>query len=82
MQWERDNDLMEYSRFCPQQQLLLKSVQKHLIRIATLSSAATDALINRNESLLRRLDRQVEDEVGEKDLACGALRQHREEHGC
>jgi hypothetical protein len=69
-------------RYCPQQQQLLKAVQVHLIRVAELNCAATDALANRDEHLLRELDRRLEKAVGENELVFGALNQHREEHGC
>jgi hypothetical protein len=61
---------------------LTEKVQQHLIRIAELSRAAADAVASRNENLLRELDSLVEHELGAKERALGALRQHREEHGC
>ena len=67
---------------CPQQHQLLKAVQQHLIRSAALTCAATEALAQQNQHLLRQLDRQVDREAGENERALGALRQHREEHGC
>jgi hypothetical protein len=67
---------------CEQQQKLIDLVLDHLMRIAELSRATADALANRNENLARELDKRVENEIGSKERAFGALRQHREEHGC
>ena len=67
---------------CLEQQRLMEIVQQHLIRIADLSRATADAVGHRNENLVRELDRQIEREIGAKERALGALRQHREEHGC
>jgi phage shock protein A len=69
-------------RSCPERQRLMGKVQQHLIRIAELSHAAADALANGNENLVREVDSLVEHELGAKERALGALRQHREEHGC
>ena len=67
---------------CLEQQRLMEIVQDHLIRIADLSRATADAVGNRNENLTLELDSEVEKEIGAKERALGALRQHREEHGC
>jgi len=67
---------------CPQQQRLIDEVQRHLLRIAELSRATAEAVAHRNENLVRELDKQVELAMGEKERALGALRQHRDDHGC
>jgi hypothetical protein len=67
---------------CREQQTLISEVQMHLIRIADLSRAIADAVGSRNENLTRELDQQVEKEIGAKERALGALRQHRQDHGC
>ncbi len=67
---------------CPEQKRLVEVVQQHLIRIAALSRAMAKAMSNRNENLTRELDKEIENEIGAKQRALGALRQHREEHGC
>ena len=77
-----DNPKSEMPVYCPQQQQLLKTVQEHLIRIARLRCAATDALANKNVNLLRQLDRRVERAWDENKRGVVALCQHREEHGC
>jgi hypothetical protein len=70
------------AKLCAEQQQLMNEVQRHLIRIAELSRATAEAVATRNENLTRDLDRQVESELGEKERALGALRQHRRDHGC
>ncbi len=67
---------------CLRQQELIKHVQEHLLRIAELSRATADALANGHEALVPELDSQTEQEVGAKERAMGALREHRREHGC
>jgi hypothetical protein len=67
---------------CTEQQRLIEEVQMHLLRISELSRAMADAVANRNENLTRELDKEAEREIGEKERALGALRQHRKEHGC
>jgi hypothetical protein len=69
-------------KLCAEQQRLMKEVQCHLIRISELSRATVEAVAARNENLTRELDKQVEAELGEKERALGALRQHRLDHGC
>ena len=67
---------------CQEQQHLMDEVQKHLIRISELSRAIADALRAREDNLLRALDHECETELGRKERALGALRQHRKDHGC
>jgi hypothetical protein len=68
--------------FCFEQVLLMGKVQQHLIRLAELSRATADAKSDRNDNLARELDHEVENELGAEERALGALRHHREEHGC
>jgi hypothetical protein len=63
-------------------QELMDRVQQHLHRIAELSRDTAEAVRNRNENLTRELDKLVENEIGAKERALGAMRQHRDEHGC
>ncbi len=60
----------------------MDKVQEHLMKIAELSKATALAVQNRNENLTRELDRQTEQELGAKERALGASRQHRADHGC
>jgi hypothetical protein len=67
---------------CPDQEKLMAVVQQHLLRIAELSHAISEALANRAENFAAELDKQLDLELGEKERAMGALHQHRQEHGC
>jgi hypothetical protein len=67
---------------CREQQSLIDCVQSHLLRIADLSRDTAAAVASRNENLTRELDVLVEREIGAKERALGALRQHRKDHGC
>ena len=67
---------------CSQRQRLAEVVQQHLQRISQLSRATSEALANGNENLMQALDKEVELEIGAKERALGALREHRKEHGC
>ncbi len=74
--------MSESSGPCHELQRLMDCVQEHLIRIAELSRATADAVAQQNEKLTRELDEQVEREIGQKERALAALRQHRTDHGC
>jgi hypothetical protein len=78
-QWPKDVDV-EIS--CQRQRELIEQVHDHFIRISGLSRAAADALMNRHENVARELDKQLENELGAKERALGALNEHRLEHGC
>jgi hypothetical protein len=67
---------------CVEQQTLIETIQAHLLRIAELSRATSEALENRNLNFARQLDQEVETELGAKERAFGALQQHRKDHGC
>jgi hypothetical protein len=67
---------------CLEQQKLIETVQSHLEQLSVLSRAAKYALGDRNEGLAAQIDQQIEEELGRKERAMGALRQHRTEHGC
>ena len=72
----------EPPRACHIQQTLIETVQSHLEQLAELSRAAKDALTDRDEPRTAEIDQRIEDELGLKERAMGALRQHRTEHGC
>ena len=67
---------------CHRQQELIVEAQQHLVRLAELARMQAQALDNTSENLVMELDKQVENELGEKERAIGALREHRMEHGC
>ena len=67
---------------CTRQQELIEEAQRHLLNLSELMRAVSDAITNRNENTAAELDRQVDLEFGLKELAIGALQEHRKEHGC
>ena len=79
---DRSLESLEIAISCERQRELTIHVHHHLIRISELSRAAADAVVNRYENLARELDVQLEDELGAKERALGALQEHRKEHGC
>ncbi len=52
------------------------------MRIAQLAHATADAIAAGNQQLALELDKEAESEIGRKQRALGALRQHRSDHGC
>ncbi len=66
---------------CLRQQELIAGVQRHLARLAQLARAEEELISDRSEAWLA-IDKEIEMEIGEKERAMGALRQHRREHGC
>ena len=67
---------------CPVEQRLADDVSGALARIVELSKAQYEAFHRNDEGELMRLDKELELAFGEKERSIGALRQHREEHGC
>jgi hypothetical protein len=67
---------------CPRQQELVQETQAHLIRLSELARLEADAIANRNENLILALDQDIENTLGLKERALGALHGHRKEHGC
>lgn len=67
---------------CETQQKLAAEVQRYLSVLVDLAQAEREALRSRDDGLIMTIDRQIENAVGEKERAMGALRHHRREHGC
>jgi hypothetical protein len=67
---------------CLRQQELIRETQRHLIRLAELAKQESEAIASRNESLILALDQDIENTLGLKERALGALSEHRKEHGC
>ncbi len=67
---------------CPERHKLATDVQECLMRIAQLAHATADAIATGNQQLALELDKEAETEIGRKQRALGALRQHRSDHGC
>ena len=53
----------------------------HLMRLSDLAREEA-TLISKPNGRWLAVDKEIELELGEKERALGALRQHREDHGC
>jgi len=67
---------------CEEYERLQVEVLAALTRIAELTGAQLDAFRRNDEARFMRIDKQLENEMGRKERAIGAARQHAEEHGC
>lgn len=61
---------------------LQSKVTSILQRIADLTSAQLVAFQARDQVLFMTLDKELENAMGAKERAVGAMRQHAKEHGC
>ncbi len=73
--------MSDQPRACLRQQELIAEVQRHLVRLAQLARAESELISGDSEAWLE-IDKEIELQIGEKERSMGALRQHREEHGC
>jgi len=67
---------------CQRQQELLAEVQRILLKLSELARAESKAMESRSENAWLEIDKQIELTIGEKERSMGALKQHRDEHGC
>ena len=67
---------------CARQQQLIAEVQRHLARLTELAHEEAEALQVSGSEKWLTIDREIEFELGEKERTLGALKGHREEHGC
>lgn len=67
---------------CNKQQELLGEVQRHLVHLSELAHAEAELVKSRRGDAGIVVDKEIEETMGRKERAIGALRQHREEHGC
>ena len=67
---------------CKRQDELRREALEILARISALTQEQLDAIKNRDDTKLLAADKKVEKAVGEKERTFGALREHRQEHGC
>ncbi len=66
---------------CPRRQELIEVVQRYLIRLAQLAHEEAEILAQ-DDPRWKEVDQNIEKQMGEKERALGALREHRAEHGC
>ena len=67
---------------CIRQEELIAETQRHLVRLAELANQESEAISSRNEALILALDQDIENTLGLKERALGALHEHRSVHGC
>lgn len=67
---------------CAEYARLQAAVNTILELIAELTSAQLQAFQSSEQTLFARLDRELENAIGEKERAVGAMRQHAKEHRC
>jgi hypothetical protein len=67
---------------CIRQQELRQATNHALARIQALARQQLELLQSGDDKNFASLDRELEMAFGEKERSFGALRAHREEHGC
>jgi len=67
---------------CPVEQGLADAVGAILTRLVELTTAQLQAFQEQREADVSRLDKELENAVGEKERAIGRLDEHRRKHGC
>lgn len=67
---------------CAEYARLQSQVTAALQLLADLTSAQLEAFQSHNQELFMRLDKDLENAVGLKEWAIGAMREHAREHGC
>ena len=76
------NEHIGYDVPCDRRDELVADVQRHLMELADLARQEADVLGRNQNELLMPIDKQIEETLGEKERALGALKQHRNDHGC
>jgi tetrahydromethanopterin S-methyltransferase subunit G len=72
----------ETDEVCRIKDRLQNLVQHILFEIATLSREEAEILKTGDQKRINEIDKRLENLVGEKERALGAVKQHRTEHGC
>lgn len=67
---------------CPVEKALAEAVSAVLTRLVELTTAQLRAFQEQREADVSRLDKELENTIGEKERAIGRLDEHRNEHGC
>ena len=60
----------------------MQEVQRHLIRLAELAREEAAVITEKDNPRWLDVDKRIEQVLGEKERAIGALNEHRREHGC
>ena len=61
---------------------LTAEVEAVLKKLVDLVNAQREAFLHEQAAEFMRLDKQLENTLGEKERFIGALREHQKEHGC
>jgi hypothetical protein len=69
-------------QICSRRQELIEEVQGHLIRLAELAREEAAVMGGQDQTRWLEVDKRIENTLGEKERAMGALNEHRKEHGC
>jgi len=72
------NELAE----CPRREALVDETQEALMKLADLARRQAEALRAGSDNLVMAIDHEIENTLGAKERALGALREHRQQHGC
>ncbi len=67
---------------CAERDRLMGDVSLALSNIVNITRQHIQVMYGDDEATLMRLDRDLENAVGEKDRLLGALHQHQKQHGC
>lgn len=67
---------------CSERQQLEGTVQRYLLELSELARLEVDTVAGDDQNRMLEIDRSIENSLGEKERALGALIHHREQHGC
>lgn len=67
---------------CPEYARLESEVEQALANLAQVTTLQLDLFRSRSFNRVMRVDKELENLVGQKERAIGALRQHVNEHRC
>jgi hypothetical protein len=68
--------------FCPERDRLSANITLILSKLIGTTQRQLQAVQDRDQSAMLAFDKELEDLMGEKERAFGALNQHTCEHGC
>lgn len=72
----------EDTEICDARLQLEAHVRNILRELAVLAGEEADLIASGDQSRMDAVDQKLENVLGEKERAIGALKQHRAEHGC
>ena len=72
----------ETPQACKIRERLENVVQLHLRELASLATEEVEIVSTGDRARILEVDKRIENLIGEKERALGALNEHRSEHGC